>query len=93
MASASLLLTLSTLSLLLSPSFSDSRKELREKEGLLLLKKENASSHYMLGLGHSVNPNGIDPTRVVQISWQPRSGTFYSLQLFLHLKHCHFFMP
>ncbi|XP_061352849.1 probable prolyl 4-hydroxylase 12 [Gastrolobium bilobum] len=58
MASLSLLLTL----LLLSVSFSDSRKELRKNQ-------ENAVEL----LNHSIYYfNRIDPSRVVQISWQPR---------------------
>ncbi|XP_019449667.1 PREDICTED: probable prolyl 4-hydroxylase 12 isoform X1 [Lupinus angustifolius] len=67
MASVSLLLTLSLIASSLHTSFSDSsRKELRNKD---LLKQENA---FKQQLEHKVYPNRIDPSRVVQISWQPR---------------------
>ncbi|KAE9617376.1 putative procollagen-proline 4-dioxygenase [Lupinus albus] len=66
MASISLLLTLSLIASSLHTSFSDSRKELRNKD---LLKKENA---FKQQLENTVYPNRIDPSRAVQISWQPR---------------------
>ncbi|KAJ7969934.1 putative Prolyl 4-hydroxylase alpha subunit [Quillaja saponaria] len=40
-----------------------SRKELSEKD---------ASQGTVIRLGHLIDPNRIDPSRVVQLSWQPR---------------------
>ncbi|XP_027357754.1 probable prolyl 4-hydroxylase 12 isoform X2 [Abrus precatorius] len=61
MASLSLLLTLLLFSVI-GTSSSDSRKELRNKQETELQLLEH-SFHYS---------NRIDPSRVVQISWQPR---------------------
>ncbi|KAK7283636.1 hypothetical protein RIF29_13284 [Crotalaria pallida] len=75
MASLSLLLTLFVLASSPLTSFSDSissRKELRNKEEEdeeSALKKKSEQHTVNLNL----NPNRIDPSRVVQISWQPRS--------------------
>ena len=53
--------------LFLLPSFCySSRKELRSKE---------LGQEALIELGHSVDYNRIDPSRVVQLSWRPRSGT------------------
>ncbi|KAK7315064.1 hypothetical protein VNO77_33596 [Canavalia gladiata] len=60
MASLSLLLTLFVFSVIATSS--DSRKELRNKQDTTLQNLEN-SVHYS---------NRIDPSRVIQISWQPR---------------------
>lgn len=52
------------------------RKELRDKETY----KRN-----VIKLFHSINANKIDPSRVIQLSWQPRSGIrvylFYSFSV------------
>lgn len=37
-------------------------------------------------LGHSIEYNRVDPSRVIQLSWQPRSGTLVSY-LFCYLHH------
>ncbi|KAK4571585.1 hypothetical protein RGQ29_030128 [Quercus rubra] len=64
---ASLLSILLLLLLAFTSSFqsllAESRKELRDKE---------ASQETFIQLGHSVHSNRIDPSRVVQLSWQPR---------------------
>ncbi|XP_027923375.1 probable prolyl 4-hydroxylase 12 isoform X2 [Vigna unguiculata] len=72
MASVTLLLALLVF-FVIGTSLSNSRKELRDKEKTALQILEG-SVHYS---------NSINPSRVVQISWQPRSG-------FLSDKECEY---
>ncbi|CAJ1952798.1 unnamed protein product [Sphenostylis stenocarpa] len=76
MASVSLLLAM-LLFFVIGTSLSDSRKELRNKEKTALQMSEH-SVHY---------PNSINPSRVVQISWQPRVFLYKG---FLSDKECEY---
>uniref|UniRef100_A0A2P2L8G9 Putative prolyl 4-hydroxylase 12 isoform X1 n=1 Tax=Rhizophora mucronata TaxID=61149 RepID=A0A2P2L8G9_RHIMU len=58
-----------------SNCFADSRKGLRNNQ---------VNRETIVQVARVIPPNRIDPSRVVQLSWRPRSGTFIKLLLILH---------
>lgn len=46
------------------------------------LSGKQANLETVIKLGHSADSNRVDPSRVVQLSWQPRSGTWWTLDFF-----------